>query len=67
MRGILTVALERRAEKALSHVSEREQCEERVDAISVSLSGASSAYWTFTRLCASVSRLAPPCLCRLAR
>lgn len=31
-RGVLTVALERRTEKALSHVSEREQCEERVDA-----------------------------------
>lgn len=31
-RGVLTVALERRAEKALSHVSEREQCEELVDA-----------------------------------
>lgn len=31
MRGVLTVALERRTEKALSHVSEREQCEERVD------------------------------------
>lgn len=51
IRGVLTVALVRRTEKALSRISEREQCKERADAYhTVRLSSGSRAHTTFTRL-----------------